>query len=615
MTVYLYGLHFKHAVIAGAQRVVRMQSHLDEINVFPVPDADTGTNMASMLRSVAEALRQCNESSLYRVSDVVAHSAFMSARGSSGAILAQYFQGLSEGLHGRDRADAVAFAEAALHAASLARQAVAVPRDGTILTVMQDWAEHLRMSCKLLRDHRKLMAESVEAAHRSLEGTTQKLDVLRDAGVVDAGAQGFVYMIEGATSYLQSGRVEELSFELPAVRLHSEAEASREIVFQFCTQATIVGTSIDRNAVLNDLRALGDSLIVAGSSTTVHLHIHSNDPETVFGRARAYGAVVRTQKEDMRRQHALARRENPRSIAIITDSSCDLPDAEIARYQIRVVPHVVNLGADSYVESSAFKSDTLYPILAASEHFPKTAHASAADFRSTFLDAAASHDRAFAIMLSGAISGALGVARQTAEVVSDVIRVETIDSKSTSVGLGLIVLEAARAVEAGRDAEDVKRRIDWAIRNVRLFVSVETIEYLARSGRVTKLQGAVARVLRIKPILTMSADGRGEVVGRALGSVKSKRKLLRLVKSAAAGKRNLRFLVGHANAPATAQFYAEQICEMFAATRPQIVSMSAAFGAHLGSGAAAVAFLEDYPQEPDATNRGASPAVPQLGGT
>src|SRR5688572_26530585 len=600
MTAYLYGLGFKHAVIAGAQRVVQMRSHLDDINVFPVPDADTGTNVAFMMRSVAEALAQCNESSLANMSEAVAHFAFMNARGSSGAILAQYFQGLAEGFRDLDNADPLAVAKAAVLAAELARQATAVPQEGTILTVTRDWAARLRAhSAAPSNNPHALMESSLEAARASLRSTTVKLEALRKAGVVDAGGQAFVYMLEGAASYMRSGTVEDILLDvLPSERAPIRHEVPTEITFQFCTQATVVGTGIDRNALLAELRGLGDSVIVAGSSRSIHLHIHSNDPDAVFARAGTYGVIVKSRREDMRKQHTVAReRGERRSIAIITDSSCDLPEEDLNRYRIHVIPHTVTLGLDSYVESTALTSRMFYSLLETSPHFPRTAHAGPADFHRVFLDAAASHSRAFAIMLSGAISGALASARNTAGAVKDRIDVQTIDSKSTSVGLGLIVLEAARAVAAGMNEEEIRSRIAWAIRNVRIFVSVETVEYLMRGGRVGKLQGLVARALGVKPILTMSSQGEGEVAAKALGGLGARSKLLRLLGSAAFGKRNVRFLIGHANAPETATFYAQRISEMFhTAEPPPIVTMSMAFGAHLGCGAAAVAFLEQFPE-------------------
>jgi dihydroxyacetone kinase-like predicted kinase len=140
---HLSGLQLKRAVISGAQRVIQMQEQLNNINVFPVPDSDTGTNMALTMRSAAEGALLCKEGSIHGMSRAVADSALMGARGNSGAILAQFFQGLAEGFQGRARATLEDFAQAVQRAASNAAEAIAEPKEGTILTVIHDWSHSI----------------------------------------------------------------------------------------------------------------------------------------------------------------------------------------------------------------------------------------------------------------------------------------------------------------------------------------------------------------------------------------------------------------------------------------------------------------------------------------
>lgn len=161
---YIDGPRLKHATVAAAQRLIQMQEHLNNINVFPVPDSDTGTNMALTMRSVAEGALNCNEESVHAVSLALADSALMGARGNSGAILAQFFQGLSEGFQGQSRSDMQGFAHAVQHAAKLAREAIAEPREGTILTVIQDWAKHIHETWEKFSDFPGLIDSSLHAA-------------------------------------------------------------------------------------------------------------------------------------------------------------------------------------------------------------------------------------------------------------------------------------------------------------------------------------------------------------------------------------------------------------------------------------------------------------------
>jgi hypothetical protein len=591
---HLSGLQLRRAIIAGAQRVIQMQEQLNNINVFPVADSDTGTNMALTMRSVAEGVLQCKEASVHGISRALADSALMGARGNSGAILAQFFQGLAEGLAGRVRVTLEDFAHAVQRASTQAAEAIADPKEGTILTVIRDWAHSIQARWKKVSDFRTLIAESLHVATQSLQETPRKLKVLAKAGVVDAGAQGFVHLLEGVLHFIQSGKIERIargSLTFGNAKAKVE-DAPEKITFQYCTEVLIVGEKINRSELKEQLRSLGDSMIVAGSSERVRVHIHTNDPEQVFAIARRYGNIAHTKKEDMRQQHTKAHHQpDAETIALITDSACDLPPDEFIRRGIRVVPVVVIFGHQSYIDKVTMTDRDFYQMLISSPHHPKTSQTAPGDFQEVFQQAAANHKQALAIILTGAASGTFQAAQRATQAVKNQIEVHVIDSKNVSIGLGLILREAADAIESGAKLEEVERRVEWAIRNVRLFVSLETMEYVVRGGRVSKFRGAVAKLLNLKPILTINADGKVVAAAKTFGGQHARKKLMEIVKRETAGKRKLRFLVAHANAPETAAYHAEWIRKYFEVSEVAIVSASPALGAHAGPGAAGIAFL------------------------
>ncbi len=591
---YLDGPRLKHAVVAGAQRLISMQEQLNNINVFPVPDADTGTNMALTMRSVADGALNCNESSVHAMSVALADSALMGARGNSGAILAQFFQGLSEGFQGKARSSISDFARAVNHASRASREAIAEPRDGTILTVIQDWAIYIQETWGKAADFPTLIRQSLRAATDSLQRTPEKLKVLAKAGVVDAGAQGFVHLLEGITSFMQSGKIERLARGvLNFANIKAKVEESPEaITFQYCTQAFVVGTDIDRQALKMRLQPLGDSMIVAGSNARVRIHIHTNEPEKVFTLAREYGELTDARHDDMRNQHHAAHHDpEKQTVAIITDSSCDLPSDDFIKKNIRMVPVLVIFGNNSYVDKVTITDREFYRMLEESPKPPTTSQPAPADFREAYQQAALNHREAVAIILSGAASGTLQAAARAAEMVKNDIKVRVIDSKNVTVGLGLIVREAAELAAAGASVEEIIQRAEWAVRNVRVFISVETMTHLVRGGRVSRFRGVLANLLNLKPILVMNAEGKPEAVAKTFGGRSGHLKLFEMVKEQAARRRNLRFMVAHARAPETAAFYADQIRRHFEAREIPIVSVSPALGAHAGPGAAGIAFL------------------------
>ncbi len=591
---YIDGPRLKDSVIAGAQRLIQMQEQLNNINVFPVPDGDTGTNMALTMRSVAEGALNCKEQSVYAVSLALADSALMGARGNSGAILAQFFQGLSEGFSGKTRVDLRQFAEAVKTAAQLAREAIAEPREGTILTVIHDWAQHIHDTWQKVADFPTLIHQSLQAATASLHRTPEKLKVLARAGVVDAGAQGFVHLLEGILHFMQSGKIERiargiLTFGNAKAQV---AEQPEQITFQYCTQAFIVGRDIDRRALRERLRALGDSMIVAGSSERVRIHIHSNEPEQVFALAREYGELVNFKQDDMRSQHARAHHDPAaQTVAVITDSACDLPADDFIRYNIHMVPVALAFGNKSYVDKVTITDRDFYELLATSPVHPTTSQPAPGDFKQVYLHVAQNHREAIAIILTGALSGTLQAAQRAAQAVHKDITIRVIDSKNVCIAQGLIVQAAAEAAENGMKLEELEKHVQWAVQNVKLLFTVETMDYLVRGGRVSRVRGGIAGLLNIRPIITLNAEGRPQVVAKAFSRDQSHRKLIEIATQAAAGKRKLRMMVAHANAPEAAAFLAGQLRRRLELAEVPVTSVSPALGVHAGPGAVAIAFL------------------------
>jgi len=586
--------HLKHAVVSAANRVIRAQEQLNSINVFPVADSDTGTNMALTLRRIAEEAVECSADSVHELSTALANAAVLNAHGSSGAILAQFFQGFSEAIDGQDVVDLEWFGEAAHHAAKYAREAVAEPQEGTILTVMSVWAEYIRHNWRHSSSFPVLIRRSLRVAEESLKATTEQLDVLARARVVDAGAQGFVYMLEGVVGFIKSGEVETFhsTHSTAGYARATRANDPASITFRFCTQILVAGRNIDGKDVRQQLRPFGDSIIVARSDKQIHIHIHTNDSNQVFQMAAKYGQVMSCRKEDMRDQHARAHHDPAlQTIGLITDSSCDLPADDFIRSKIHVVPCQVTFGDQTYTDKVTITDREFYRLLATSPFYPKTSQPTPSDFRQACLEVAANHKEAFAIIVSGALSGTLQAAELAARTVQNRVNVCVIDSKNISAGLGMIVREAAEAIESEATLQEVQSRVEWAIRHVRLFAAIGTMDYLVRGGRISKFRGTLANLLRLRPILTIDTEGKARILAKAWGAGHSRRKLMRIVKREAQGKKKLRFIVAHSDAFATANILAKQIQAAFGAENVPVVPISPALGSHVGPKAAAVVFL------------------------
>ena len=194
---YIDGIRLYRSITAGLRRVVSRQEYLNKINVFPVPDGDTGTNMAYTLTSIEDGIQNNAYSDIKKMSMKIADSALDGARGNSGAILAQFFVGFADGIKDVKKLNSAEFSQAIAHAKNYSYDALTKPREGTILSVIGGWSESLETSSKISNDFLSILSTGLIAAQKALDNTPNQLEVLAKAGVLDAGAQGFVDMLSG----------------------------------------------------------------------------------------------------------------------------------------------------------------------------------------------------------------------------------------------------------------------------------------------------------------------------------------------------------------------------------------------------------------------------------
>ncbi len=591
---YLDGRRLARAVIAGSRFVGERAEPLNSINVFPVPDGDTGTNLASTLQKVSAGIARVRQRHVREMSRAVAEEAVAGARGNSGAIMAQFFCGFSEALPDAPRASTRDFAAAVVRAAESAYAAIARPVEGTILTVIRDWADAVRLRAGEDADFARLLPESLREAKRSLENTPNQMKILQKAGVVDAGAQGFVYMLEGIVRYLREasrhGPPEAPPEEVRAAVFEKQLES---ILFRYCTEVLLEGEAIDRHELRRSAALLGDSIVIAGSASKVRLHVHTNEPEKLFEMAARLAEVAQTKVEDMRAQHETRFDQNRAArVAVVTDSTCDLPPSLFEELNIGVVPVRVTFGSENYLDKVTLTPSEFYARFAVTTQVPRTSQPPPADFTQVYQNLATHAGSIVSIHLSAAVSGTYQAAIVGSRPVEKT-RLEHVDSRNVSVGLGLVVRAAAEAAAAGRSADEVADIARDAAARARLFIAVPTLEHLVRGGRVSPLKGLLAKILGLLPVLTLSRDGTAQPAAKARGFPTARRKMMALLfQSAEEGSGDgRRFGVAHCDAAELAESIAREIRQRYPESDVMIVECGPALGAHGGPGAVAVAVL------------------------
>jgi dihydroxyacetone kinase-like predicted kinase len=262
------------ALRSGIHRVIQEQEFLNRINVFPVADGDTGTNLSLSLGSALETIRANETRPLSILLAVLADVLLDSARGNSGAIVAQFFQGMSDSAENLGQFTTHTFTGAVSLGSEYAHDALADPCEGTILSVIAVFATSLRE--QTTDNHEigfaELLRQAVASAQTALGRTTEQLEELRKAGVVDAGAKGFVTLIEGMTAYIVDGKMTEkpdLAVSGDEASVFETAGESAEVRFRFCTECIITGDDIDRRKLRERLSELGDSLVAKQGSTSM----------------------------------------------------------------------------------------------------------------------------------------------------------------------------------------------------------------------------------------------------------------------------------------------------------------------------------------------------------
>lgn len=594
----LDGAELGRALRAGIRRLQNQREHLDRINVFPVPDGDTGTNLALTMGAVLASLKRSTPAHAGRLLTEVADAALDGARGNSGAILAQFFLGLGDQAGQLGELNTAEFAQAVAGGARYAREALATPREGTILTVLTAVGDELGAATRAgLDDFALLLRRGLERGRRALEATRGQLDVLARADVVDAGAAGFVALLEGMSAYLDTGELDESeSSAAPAGAEREAAGGEASLEHRWCTECMLSGTRIDHRQLREQLAAIGSSLVVAGTRSKVRVHVHANEPAEVFRIAAGFGTVSAEKADDMQRQQEATLHAARRQVAIVTDTAADIPESELERLDIHLVPARVHFGAESFLDKVGITPQEFYTRLATSDVHPKTSQPPAGDFRRMFEFLTSHYSHVVSVNATGRASGTRQAAESAASRIEQRDRVTVIDSANAAAGEGLVAMHAAECAAAGLGAEAVIASVRACIKRTYTFASLKTLDAGVRGGRVPAWARTIANLLGVSPYLRSTPDGRIAIGGFLLGRADLTLKLARLVMRRMQPQLRYRLIVSHANAPAEG----ERLLEHLRGNCPNIldswlVPLGPAVGVHGGAGMLVVGFQEHVP--------------------
>lgn len=581
---YLDGERMRRSLLAAADWVEIGREDLNRINVFPVPDGDTGTNFSATLRAVANSVRLLHKPDLPTVTRAMADACVFSARGNSGMLLSQFLLGFHYSIGDKRVASAEEVAKALRNGADQLFASLDDPVEGTILTVCRDTASAAEEVSTDTHNVAELMHRILESARSSLNRTPELLEVLKIAGVVDAGAKGFVRLLEGIVRLIDG-----MPIQLEQSATYSEpAAAARAVVaseqdFQYCTEFLVRSSSLPTaTEARHQLRKFGGSLVVLCNEDLLKVHIHTDTPDDVFELAETWGPLEFSKADDMREQHQALHKTDAR-MSIVVDSSCDLPDEIIDGLGIIMVPLQVVEGEKTYRDRIDPETKRIYESMRNGAIFT-TSQPTPGSFAEAFSEASSSSNSVLSLSLSSALSGTMASAQAAGRNLG--IRDLTFfDSRSVSLGLGLLVLKAAELAREGLDAKSIVAKLERIRERSGGLFTVDRFDNLLRSGRVSRGKAWIGGLLDIKPILELSNEGRIEPLDKVRGrDAVMARFLEHLEERLTPVPRQLRVGIVHGDAPEIAKELETEIVARFAPREIVTGQVTPAIGVHVGPG-------------------------------
>ncbi len=298
------GSMLKEMIISGAHALEKNKDIVDDLNVFPVPDGDTGTNMSLTMQSAMKEVKAVKSDDVEEIVEAAANGSLMGARGNSGAILSQLLRGFAKGIKGKETLNTVDLANGLKLGADTAYKAVMKPVEGTILTVARESAEYAVKIAKKETDIEEFLEKVIYQGENTLRRTPDMLPVLKEAGVVDAGGKGLIYIYLGILGALK-GEIpssEDFNIMQKSVEHVHEMNVSGDIEFAYCTEFIINTEGADPETFRDKIQHQGDSMLVVGNENLIKVHLHTNHPGEVMEEAMALGELSDIKIDNMRVQ-------------------------------------------------------------------------------------------------------------------------------------------------------------------------------------------------------------------------------------------------------------------------------------------------------------------------
>ncbi len=583
----LDGHILKQWMYFGHQEVLKHKTYINAINVFPVADGDTGTNFTTTLKAMSE--KSVSSNSFSEAAKSISRSGLAHARGNSGMIFVSYFNGLATECSGLDIVNMTDFAKMAKDAVIYTYQSVEKPIEGTMITVIRDWADFLATHATRYDSFNALFEDAYGFAEKSLEKTTSMMEVLRKNKVVDAGAACFVGFLKGINTFMKGGVTAELkTLEFPSLP-DIEEEDTR---FRYCTEALIEGALISPQALKPLLKSLGDSLMVTRIGDILRIHIHTDHPDALFHKVKDFGVIAEQKVDDMALQKLVRSHKNS-EIAVLTDSIADLPDALKLEYQIHTLPLSILVDDVDYLDKQTISLENVFEAMKTHRVYPQSSLPALGRIEEKLQFLLEHYGKILVITVSSQLSAThYAILKAASQLDPSGERITVVDSLTNSGAQGLLVWKAAQLNAQGATFDEITQALSTAIPKTKIYVCLDTIQYAIKSGRVPRTLGKLAMLLGARPIMTVGPEGKGSAFGVGFSKTQMTAKILKLIKSIQNTKGIEAYSIVHAGNPTLAQYYQTILTEQIGRAPEFVTEISSITAIHSGIGTVAVSITE-----------------------
>lgn len=579
------------SIFSGAKLVIQNKIELNDINVFPVADGDTGSNLASLMQAILNDVPSDNQS-IKSLLDKVSSAAIIGARGNSGLIFAQYLSGLAENYQEEATVDSSLVNTFKLSVPK-AYDAVENPKEGTILSVMRVWAESLTQHFKQTNS----FSDALSGAHQSIEkavlDTKLQLAVLTKNNIVDSGAKGFYYFVTGFTTAFCS-EPQEVDKDSEPLEIAQDKQVAHLIAdkptYRYCTEFILNDVKLSISDIRAMIASLGDSLIVIGNQDVMKLHIHTNQPKQILALLEPVALVSYQKVDDMLIQYMVTQYQTSR-IAIVTDSIADLPQDYALQHQVHCLPINILSDGQAFLDKLTLDMDTIDQKIKAGQVLTTSQPSiQTVDALLSFLED--KYDHVLVLTVSKKLSGTYQlIAQRIKEKQLSEDWIQLVDSRTNSVAQGLLVKKAVALAEQETSFSDLVAAVQDYRAQTFIYVAVADLNPMIKSGRIPKVLGQVANRLSIVPIVSLDEVGAGILKGVGFSQKHNINKIVKLVRRMVRDGHLAELSVTHVSSPKVANRLAKRLASI--TNKPcEVVDCSGAIAISAGSGSIAVAGMK-----------------------